>query len=90
MILIGIGITAVARLLGSRRFHVRVITGVIGVAAAAGMARDSEVPVVVRVILKNYLTGHVEELMEHGQEELKREELELKRRHHRSPATGPA
>ncbi len=91
MIGIGIGITAVARLLGSRRFHVRVITGVIGVAAVAGMARDSEVPVMVRVILKNYLTGHVEELMEHGQEELKREEQKrLERRHHRSSATGPA
>jgi hypothetical protein len=98
MILLGIGISAVARLLGSRRFQVRVITGVIGVAALAGMARESEVPVMVRVIFKDYFTGQVRELMEHGQEELKREELrgeklkgeKLKRRHHRSSATGPA
>jgi hypothetical protein len=87
MILLGIGISAVARLLGSRRFQVRVITGVIGVAALAGMARESEIPVMVRLIFKNYFTGHMRELMEHGQEELKQEELkreELKRRHHRS------
>ncbi len=82
MILVGVGISAVAHLLGSRRFHVRVITGVIGGAALAGMTRESGVPVVVRVILKDYLTGHVEELMEHGHDEVKREEL--KRRHHRS------
>jgi hypothetical protein len=88
MVLLGIGISAVARLLGSRRFQVRVITGVIGVAALAGMARESEVPVMVRVIFKNYFTGQVKELMEHGQEELKREEA--KRRHHRSSTTGPA
>ncbi len=88
VILVGIGIGAVARLLGSRRFHVRVITGVIGAAALAGMARQSEVPVMVRVMLKDYLTGHVEELIEHGQEELKREEL--KRGHHRSSTTDPA
>jgi nicotinamide mononucleotide adenylyltransferase len=90
MILLGIGIGAVARLLGSRRFQVRVITGVIAVAALAGMARESEVPVMVRVIFKDYFTGQVKELMEHGQEELKREELkgkELKRRHHRSSTT---
>jgi hypothetical protein len=87
MVLLGIGISAVARLLGSRRFQVRVITGVIGVAALAGMARESEVPVMVRVIFKDYFTGHVRELVEHGQEELEREELkreERKRRHHRS------
>jgi hypothetical protein len=93
MVLLGIGISAVARLLRSRRFQVRVITGVIGVAALAGMARESEVPVMVRVIFKDYFTGHVKELMEHGQEELKREELkreELKRRHRRSSTTGPA
>jgi hypothetical protein len=87
MVLLGIGISAVARLLGSRRFQVRVITGVIGVAALAGMARESEVPVMVRVIFKDYFTGRARELMEHGQEELKREELkreERKRRHHRS------
>ena len=88
MILLAIGISAVARLLGSRRFQVRVITGVIGVAALAGMARESEVPVIVRVIFKDYFTGHVKELMEHGQEELKREDL--KRRHRRSSTTGPA
>jgi hypothetical protein len=87
MILLAIGISAVARLLGSR-FQVRVITGVIGVAALAGMARESEVPVMVRVILKDYFTGPVRELMEHGQEELKREEP--KRRHRRSSTTGPA
>jgi len=93
MILLGVGISAVARLLGSRRFQVRVITGVIAVAALAGMARESEVPVMVRVIFKDYFTGQVKELMEHGQEELKREELkreELKRRHRRSSTTGPA
>jgi len=98
MILLGIGISAVARLLGSRRFQVRVITGVIGVAALAGMARESEVPVMVRVIFKDYFTGHVKELVEHGQEELKREELkgeelkgkELKRRRRRSSTAGPA
>jgi len=98
MILLGIGISAVARLLGSRRFHVRVITGVIGVAALAGMARESEVPVAVRVIFKDYFTGQVRELMEHGQEELKREELkreelkreESKRRHRRASTTGRA
>src|ERR1700685_3680211 len=93
MILLGIGISAVARLLGSRRFQVRVITGVIGVAALAGLAREGEGPVMVRRIFKEYFTGHVRELMEHGQEELKREELkweELERRHHRSSATGPA
>jgi hypothetical protein len=93
MILLAIGISAVARLLGSRRFQVRVITGVIGVAALAGMARESEVPVMVRVILKDYFTAPVRELMEHGQEELKREELkrkELKRRHRRSSTAGPA
>jgi len=93
MVLLGIGISAVARLLRSRRFQVRVITGVIGVAALAGMARESEVPVMVRVIFKDYFTGHVKELMEHGQEELQREELkreELKRRHRRSSTTGPA
>ena len=93
MILLAIGIRAVARLLGSRRFQVRVITGVIGVAALAGMARESEVPVMVRVIFKDYFTGQVKELVEHGQEELKREELkrgELKRRHRRSSTTGPA
>ena len=73
MILLGIGISAVARLLGSRRFQVRVITGVIGVAALAGMARESEVPVMVRVIIKEYFPGPVRELVEHGQEELKRE-----------------
>ena len=93
MILLAIGISAVARLLGSRRFQVRVITGVIGVAALAGTARESEVPVMVRVIFKDYFTGQVKELVEHGQEELKREELkrgELKRRHRRSSTTGPA
>jgi len=93
MVLLGIGISAVARLLGSRRFQVRVITGVIGVAALAGLAREGEVPVMVRRIFKEYFTGHVRELMEHGQEELKREELkgeELERRHHRSATTGPA
>ena len=93
MILLAIGISAVARLLGSRRFQVRVITGVIGVAALAGMARESEVPVMVRVIFKDYFTGQVKELVEHGQEELKREERkrgELKRRHRRSSTTGPA
>ena len=88
MILLAIGISAVARLLGSRRFQVRVITGVIGVAALAGMARESEVPVMVRVIFKDYFTGQVKELVEHGQEELKREEL--KRRHRRSSTIGPA
>ena len=88
MILLAIGISTVARLLGSRRFQVRVITGVIGVAALAGMARESEVPVMVRVIFKDYFTGQVRELMEFGQEELKREEL--KRRHRRSSTTGPA
>lgn len=82
MVLLGIGISAVARLLGSRRFQVRVITGVIGVAALAGMARESEVPVMVRVIFKDYFPGHVKEHMEHSQEELKQEEL--KRRHHSS------
>jgi len=93
MILLGIGISAVARLLGSRRFQVRVITGVIGVAALAGMARDSEVPVMVRTIFKQYFPGPVRELIEHGQEDLKREELkreESKRRNHRSSTTGPA
>jgi hypothetical protein len=97
MVLLGIGISAVARLLGSRRFQVRVITGVIGVAALAGMARESEVPVMVRVIFKDNFTGQVKELMEHGQEELKREELkrelrraEPKRRHRRSSTAGPA
>ena len=88
MILLAIGISAVARLLGSRRFQVRVITGVIGVAALAEMARESEVPVMVRVIFKDYFTGQVKELVEHGQEELKREEL--KRRRRRSSTTGPA
>jgi hypothetical protein len=88
IILLAIGISAVARLLGSRRFQVRVITGVIGVAALAGMARESEVPVMVRVIFKDYFTGQVKELVEHGQEELKREER--KRRHRRSSTTGPA
>ena len=88
MILLGIGISAVARLLGSRRFQVRVITGVIGVAALAGMARESEVPVAVRVIFKDYFTGQVRELVEHGQEELKREES--KRRHRRASTTGRA
>jgi hypothetical protein len=88
MILLAIGISAVARLLGSRRFQVRVITGVIGVAALAGMARESEVPVMVRTIFKQYFPGPVRELMEHGQEELKREES--KRRNHRSSTTGPA
>ena len=93
MILLGIGISAVARLLGSRRFQVRVTTGVIGVAALAGMARESEVPVMVRTIFNQYFPGPVRELMEHGQEDLKREELkqeELKRRQHRSSTTGPA
>jgi len=93
LILLGIGISAVARLLGSHRFQVRVITGVIAVAALAGAARESEVPVMVRVIFKDYFTGQVKELVEHGQEELKREELkrgELKRRHRRSSTTGPA
>jgi hypothetical protein len=93
MILLGIGISAVARLLGSRRFQVRVITGVIGVAALAGMARDSEVPVMVRTIFKQYFPGPVRELIEHSQEDLKREELkreESKRRNHRSSTTGPA
>jgi hypothetical protein len=93
MVLLGIGITAVARLLGSRRFQVRVITGVIGVAALAGMARESEVPVMVRVIIKEYFPGPVRELVERGQEELKREEPkreEPKRRHRRSSTTGPA
>ena len=88
MVLLGIGISAVARLLGSRRFQVRVIAGVIGVAALAGMARESEVPVMVRVVVKEYFPGHVKELVEHGQEELKREEP--KRRHRRSSTTGPA
>ena len=93
MVLLAIGISAVARVLGSRRFQVRVITAVIGVAALAGMARESEVPVMVRVIFKDYFTGQVKELVEHGQEELKRGELkrgELKRRHRRSSTTGPA
>jgi len=93
MILLAIGIRAVARLLGSRRFQVRVITGVIGVAALAGMARESEVPVMVRTIFKQYFPGPVRELIEHGQEDLKREELkreESKRRNHRSSTTGPA
>ena len=83
MVLLAIGISAVARVLGSRRFQVRVITAVIGVAALAGMARESEVPVMVRVIFKDYFTGQVKELVEHGQEE-------LKRRHRRSSTTGPA
>ncbi len=93
MILLGIGISAVARFLGSRRFQVRVITGVIGVAALAGMMRESEVPAMVRVVFKDYFSGHVRELMEHGQEELKQEELkreERKRRHRRSSTTGSA
>jgi hypothetical protein len=93
MILVGVGISAVARLLGSRRFHVRVITGVIGLAALADMMRQSEIPVAVRLVLKEYLTGHVEELIEHGQDELKREERkrdERKRRRHRSSTTGSA
>jgi len=93
MILLAVGISAVARLLGSRRFHVRVITAVIGLAALADMMRQSEIPVAVRVIFKDYFTGHVKELMEHGEEELKREELkraERKRRHHRSSTTGSA
>lgn len=94
LILLGIGISAVARLLGSHRFQVRVITGVIAVAALAGAARESEVPVMVRVIFKDYLTGQVRELVEHGQEELKREELKrekVKRRRRRSSSTtGPA
>jgi hypothetical protein len=98
LILLGIGISAVARLLGSHRFQVRVITGVIAVAALAGAARESEVPVMVRVILKEYFTGQVRELVEHGQEELKREELKrekvkrekVKRRRRRSSSTtGP-
>jgi hypothetical protein len=87
-ILLGIGICAVARLLGSRRFHVRVITGAIGVAALAEMARESEVPVMVRGIFKQYFPGPVREVIEHGQEELKREELkreEPKRRASRRP-----
>jgi hypothetical protein len=88
MILLGVGISAVARLLGSRRFHVRVITGVIGLAALAEMARQSEVPVAVRVIFKDYVAGRTKELMEHGQEELELEER--KRRHHRSSTTGSA
>jgi hypothetical protein len=79
MILLAIVISAVARLLGSRRFQVRVITGVIGVGALAGMARESEVPVMVRVILKDYFTAPVRELMEHGQEELEHGQEELKR-----------
>jgi hypothetical protein len=37
------------------------------------MARESEVPVMVRVIIKEYFPGPVRELVEHGQEELKRE-----------------
>src|SRR5580700_3948055 len=95
MILLAIGISAVARLLGSRRFQVRVITGVIGVAALAGMARESEVPVMVRVILKDYFTAPVRELMEYGQEELEHGQEELKReapkpRRRRSSTTGPA
>jgi hypothetical protein len=88
MILLGIGISAVARLLGSRRFQVRVITGVIGVAALAGMARESEVPVMVRAIFKQYFPEHVREVIERGREELKREELkreEPKRRASRRP-----
>jgi hypothetical protein len=52
------------------------------------MARESEVPVMVRVIFKDYFTGQVREIMEHGQEGLKREEL--KRRRRRSSTTGPA
>jgi hypothetical protein len=90
MILLGVGISAVARLLQSRRLHVRVITGVIGLAALAEMMRQSEIPVAVRVILKDYLTGHARELMEHGHEELEREErkrAERKRRHHRLSTT---
>ena len=98
LILLGIGISAVARLLGSHRFQVRVITGVIAVAALAGAARESEVPVMVRVIFKDYFTGQVRELVEHGEEEpkleeLKREELKrekVKRRRRRSSTTGPA
>jgi len=93
MILLGVGISAVARLLGSRRLHVRVITGVIGLAALAEMARQSEVPVAVRVIFKDYVAGRTKELMEHGQEELKLEERkreERKRRHHRLSTTGSA
>src|SRR5580704_12891525 len=62
-ILLGIGICAVARLLGSRRFHVRVITGAIGVAALAEMARESEVPVMVRGIFKQYFPGPVREVI---------------------------
>jgi hypothetical protein len=52
------------------------------------MARQSEVPVAVRVIFKDYVAGRTKELMEHGQEELKLEER--KRRHHRSSTTGSA
>lgn len=93
MILLGVGISAVARYLGSRRFQARVITGVIGLAALAEITRQSEIPVAVRLVVRKYVTGHVSELMEHGQEELKREELrreERKRRHHRSSTTGSA
>jgi hypothetical protein len=93
MILLGVGISAVARYLGSRRFQARVITGVIGLAALAEITRQSEIPVAVRLVVRKYVTGHVSELMEHGQEELRREELrreERKRRHHRSSTTGSA
>jgi hypothetical protein len=102
MVLLGIGISAVVGLLRSHRFQVRVITGVIGVAALAGMARESEVPVMVRVIFKEYLTGQVKDLVEHGQKELEHGQKELergeeelkreepKRRHRRSSTTGPA
>jgi hypothetical protein len=57
------------------------------------VARQSEVPVAVRVIFKDYVAGRTKELIEHGQEELKLEERkreERKRRHHRSSTTGSA
>jgi hypothetical protein len=42
VLVLGLGAGAVAGYLGSRRFHVQVLVGIIGLAALAGLARESQ------------------------------------------------
>ena len=42
VLVLGLGAAAVAGYLGSRRLHVQVLVGIIGLAALAGLARESQ------------------------------------------------
>ncbi|MGO8978956.1 MAG: hypothetical protein ACLP3Q_16935 [Streptosporangiaceae bacterium] len=50
VIVTGIGLAALARFLGSRRFLSYVITGAIGLAAAASLSRENQARAAARVV----------------------------------------